>query len=280
MPTRLVHISDLHFAARNADQPAALARSIESIAPDVVVVTGDLTRNGRRAEFDMAAEFLGRLSAQKLVVPGNHDIPVFDPMQRALSPFSRFAARFGDADFSVRETPDVLVLGMNTAYNFRLGWDWSLGQVSATRLAGVADALRSRKGGRLAVVACHHPLCPNPVDGRRSATAGGPAAFAALAEAGMDILLHGHLHRALVRRHAMGPAEICANTALSDRQRDGASGYNAILIGSGTWQLSTVSWRDGAYALDSGRSPAGDARISPRPDNTSNSNDLDDNTSP
>ncbi len=280
MPTKLVHISDLHFAARRADQPAALARSIESIAPDVVVVTGDLTRNGRRAEFDLAAEFLGRLSAPKLVVPGNHDIPVFDPMQRALSPFSRFAARFGSADFSLRETPDVLIVGMNTAYNFRLGLDWSLGRVSATGLARVIDALRSRKAGRLAVIACHHPLCPNPVDGRRSATAGGPEAFRALAAAGMDILLHGHLHRALVRRHAAGPVEICANTALSDRERDSASGYNAIAVETGTWQLATVSWRDGAYALDSSRGSAEDARISPRPDNTSDSNSLDDNTSP
>lgn len=280
MPTRLVHISDLHFAARNADQPVALARSIENLAPDAVVVTGDLTRDGRRAEFDLAAGFLKRLSAPKLIVPGNHDIPVFDPMQRALSPFRRFTARFGDADFSVQETPDVLIVGMNTAYNFRLGLDWSLGRVSTTGLARVAETLRHRKAGRLAVVACHHPLCPNPVDGRRSATAGGPAAFAALADAGMDILLHGHLHRALVRRHDAGPAEICANTALSDRERDGASGYNTILIGSGNWQLSTVSWRDGAYALDSSRGPAGDGRISPRLDNVSNSNSLDDNSTP
>ncbi|MBV9990347.1 MAG: metallophosphoesterase [Alphaproteobacteria bacterium] len=279
MPTKLVHISDLHFAARDADQPAALARSIESVAPDAIVVTGDLTRNGRRAEFDAAGEFLGGLSAPKLVVPGNHDIPVFHPMQRALSPFSRFAAHFGSADLSVQETPDVLIVGMNTAYGYRLGLDWSLGRISARGLARVLDALRTRKAGRLAIVACHHPLCPNPVDGQRSRTSGGPAAFAALAEAGMDILLHGHLHRALVRRHAEGPTEICANTALSDRERDGASGYNAIVAESGNWQLSTVSWRDGVYAPDSSRASAGDGRISPRPDNTSDYSRLDRNTS-
>lgn len=258
---KLVHISDLHFAPKSPDQLVALKRSIVDAAPDILVVTGDLTRNGRRAEFRMADAFLSDLPGAKLIVPGNHDIPVFDPMQRALSPFGRFSAHFGDPNFPVVETPEVLVLGMNTAYGFRIGWDWSLGRVSPRALAHVTDALRARKNGRLAIVACHHPLCPNPTDGQRSATSGGPAAFKALAEAGMDILLHGHLHRAVVREHA-GATEICANTALSDRERDGASGFNVIAIESGTWHLAILRWKDGCY--DSGDASAGSARISTR----------------
>jgi len=273
MPTRLVHISDLHFAPRSPEQLAALSRSILDAAPDILVVTGDLTRNGRRSEFRTAVEFFGSLPMRKLIVPGNHDIPVFQPLLRVLWPFSRFATAFGDPFFPVLETPDVLIVGMNTAYGVRLGWDWSLGRVSPRSLARVTDNLRTRKAGRLAIVACHHPLCQNPIDGRRSKTSGGAAAFEELAAAGMDILLHGHLHRAVPRRHTIGGRtvfEICANTALSDRERDGASGYNVITADAGNWQLSTVGWRDGLYGPnpvslhDSGRLFMDGARISPR----------------
>jgi len=247
---KLVHISDLHFAPRSADQLAALSQGILAAAPDVLVATGDLTRNGTRAEFRMAAEFFGSLPVRKLIVPGNHDIPVFEPLLRVLSPFRRFASAFGDPFFPIQETPEVLIVGMNTAYGVRLGWDWSLGRVSPRRLTQVVETLRARKAGRLAIVACHHPLCPNPADGRRSITSGGPAAFEQLAAAGMDILLHGHLHRAGTRRHTIGRRtvfEICANTALSDRERDGTSGYNVITVDAGSWHLSTVGWRDGLY---------------------------------
>lgn len=273
MVTRLVHVSDLHFAPRSAGQMSALARSIVDTAPDIVVVTGDLTRSGTRAEFAMAAEFFRPLPQRKLIVAGNHDIPVFEPLSRLFSPFGRFERYFGDPFYPVQETPEALILGMNTAYGVRLGLDWSLGQVSPHRLARVVNALRTRKAGRLAIVACHHPLCFDPIDGRRSMTGGGPAAFQELAAAGMDILLHGHLHRAVTRRHTVEGRvvfEICANTALSDRERDGASGYNLVTVDAEKWQLSSVGWRDSLYGAnpanpdDSGHIVADSARISPR----------------
>jgi len=273
MVTRLVHVSDLHFPPRHPGQPEALAKSIVDPAPDIVAVTGDLTRNGTRAEFAAAAEFFARLPLRKLVVPGNHDIPVFNPLLRLLAPFSRFDRTFGNPYSPMLETPDVLVVGMNTAYGMRLGLDWSLGRVSPRRLARTVETLRSRKAGRLAIVACHHPLCPNPSDGQRSKTSGGPAAFEALAQAGMDILLHGHLHRAATRRHTVGGRavfEICANTALSDRERGGGSGYNVITVDQGKWQLVTTGWQGGLYDAnplnpdDSGSIVIDNARISTR----------------
>ena len=36
MPTRLVHISDLHFAPRSLDQLAALSQSIQDTTPDIL----------------------------------------------------------------------------------------------------------------------------------------------------------------------------------------------------------------------------------------------------
>jgi len=70
LPTRIVHISDLHCPAKNPAQPEALIASIRAAAPDIVAVTGDLTRRARRREFVNASELLAALPGAKLVVPG------------------------------------------------------------------------------------------------------------------------------------------------------------------------------------------------------------------
>ena len=80
MTTRILHVSDLHFGAR--DDPVlerGLAALIERIGPELVIASGDLTNRGRRSEHERAAAFLNRLGPPVLAVPGNHDIPYTFP---------------------------------------------------------------------------------------------------------------------------------------------------------------------------------------------------------
>ena len=54
-----------------------LASDILDLKPDLVLVTGDLTKDGERASHQIVASQLQRLvdaGIQVLVVPGNHDI--------------------------------------------------------------------------------------------------------------------------------------------------------------------------------------------------------------
>ncbi len=257
MATRIVHLSDLHFPAKDAAQPDALLRSIGEAAPDIVVTTGDLTRRGRRSEFQAAADFLQALPGHKLVVPGNHDVPL-SMLERMNAPFGRFSLHFGGLE-PCEETPDVLVVGLNTAYGIRAAYDWSLGRASAGGVEGVVERLKRKHAGQLALVASHHPLQRTDLDSRRSRTSGGAQAFETLALAGMDILLHGHLHRAMSRCRRIADREVCeigSTTALSDRERDGTSGYNILDIASGVWRLSVVRWQDGRYGEPEAVEPA------------------------
>ncbi|HEY5046459.1 MAG TPA: metallophosphoesterase [Rhizomicrobium sp.] len=249
MATRLVHVSDLHFPARNRAQVDALVESIKQSAPDLIVVTGDLTRAGRDTEFREATDFMAALPGPRLVVPGNHDVPVPGLSDRLCAPFGRFQQHFPSGD-PVLETPDMLVVGMTTAMGIQLGWDWSLGNAGAARVDAVCGILRQKRDSRLAIVACHHPLRPNPLDRRRSRTRGGEKAFDKLAAAGMGLLLHGHLHRATTNCREVNRlqvCEICANTALSDRPRGGSAGYNILDVQQGTWNLTVATWSDGRY---------------------------------
>ena len=48
---KIAHISDLHFGAIDPLVLAALGKAIRATAPDVVVVSGDLTQRARDSEF-------------------------------------------------------------------------------------------------------------------------------------------------------------------------------------------------------------------------------------
>jgi 3',5'-cyclic AMP phosphodiesterase CpdA len=249
MATRIAHISDLHFPAKAAEQVTALGRSIAETKPDLIVVSGDLTRSGREEEFCQAKTFLDSLPARKLVIPGNHDIPVPGIWARLHAPFARFHSYFPGP--ALLETPDVLIVGMNTAVGLQPGLDWSLGYIVPERLSEAVSTLSAQRGNRLGIVGCHHPFHQHPLDPVRSRTHGGTAAFDRLSAAGMDLLLHGHLHRTDCRCFPTSTdrevCEVCANTALSNRERGGPAGYNIVDVENRRWQLAVKAWTGKAY---------------------------------
>ncbi|MFP7754729.1 metallophosphoesterase [Thermodesulfobacteriota bacterium B35] len=80
----IAHLSDCHIAAPGQkaygqvstdDHLRRCVRHINSLqpAPDLALVTGDITCSGRREEVALARELLGELATPCYVVPGNHD---------------------------------------------------------------------------------------------------------------------------------------------------------------------------------------------------------------
>ena len=86
---RLIHTADLHFGEHHAGLAARLADAVERLRPQLVVVSGDLTRRARSHEFRAARRFLDGLAAPTLVVPGNHDIPLLS-LRRAYAPYRKY----------------------------------------------------------------------------------------------------------------------------------------------------------------------------------------------
>jgi 3',5'-cyclic AMP phosphodiesterase CpdA len=248
MATRIAHISDLHFPAKSADQVKDLRRSILDRDPNMVIVTGDLTRSGKKTEFAEAKAFMASLHLPAMVLPGNHDIPIPGIFDRMSNPFRRFALYFSSP--TSLETPDVIIVGLNTAVGWQPRLDWSLGYIKSDRVGAAVSLLKAQGRDRLRIVACHHPLHSHPLDPIRSRTCGGEKAFDQLRTAGMDLLLHGHLHRTDCRCHSTTPVvtcEVCANTALANRQRGGPAGYNIIDVEEGRWKLTVIEWQNGGY---------------------------------
>ncbi|MGD0565613.1 MAG: metallophosphoesterase, partial [Roseiarcus sp.] len=86
----IAHLSDLHFGRLDRAIPPALIAAIDAAEPDVVVLSGDLTQRARRREFDDAREFLDDLPSPQIVVPGNHDVPLYNVVARTLTPLARY----------------------------------------------------------------------------------------------------------------------------------------------------------------------------------------------
>ena len=88
--TRLLHIADLHFGAEDAGLVDAFLRFSRAYGPDLVVAAGDFTQDGRKREFDAAADFFRSLDVPVIGAAGNHDVPVRSVWERFMSPWRRF----------------------------------------------------------------------------------------------------------------------------------------------------------------------------------------------
>jgi 3',5'-cyclic AMP phosphodiesterase CpdA len=231
----IAHLSDLHFGRHDARLAEALLASLAEQAPDVVVVSGDLTQRARTREFKAARSFLDCIRPPKLVIPGNHDVPLYNVIARMRRPFAKFerhiAPAAGKSPFFA--DAEVAVLGINTARRLT----GKNGRVSHQQMHQIARLLGEQPDRVFKVLATHHPLAipsaGEPVDlvGRSR------KALATIIGAGVHLLLSGHYHRSFSGELAAELAANCtvlvvhAGTAISVRRRGGeANAYNLIRL--------------------------------------------------
>src|SRR5688572_20067879 len=113
----ILHISDLHFGPPyRPDVGEALLRSVTAIGPDIIVASGDFTQRARREQFAAAREFLGRLPPlPTVVVPGNHDVPLYRFHERVFTPLDLYREHVRDElDWTLRH-PEAVIVALNTA---------------------------------------------------------------------------------------------------------------------------------------------------------------------
>lgn len=232
---RLFHVSDVHFGA---EDPAAIAWFTKTVAderPDAVVMTGDLTMRATASEFEAGGAWLRGLGVPVTLEVGNHDIPYYwDPLRRLVSPYTRYAAVEKMIERPLR-IAGVTIVPLKTTARAQLRWDWSKGRVSRgslkRALALIGQARAEEGQGGLILVAAHHPLIEGPTTGT-ARTRHGDAALTALAAAGADAVLSGHVHDPFdvpVERSGRTLRMIGAGT-LSRRVRATPASFNELRI--------------------------------------------------
>ncbi len=87
---KIAHISDLHFGTEDPMVATGLLEDLADYQPDLAAVSGDLTQRARHSEFIAARNYLAQIAAPKIIVPGNHDIPLYNILRRWLAPLQNY----------------------------------------------------------------------------------------------------------------------------------------------------------------------------------------------
>jgi 3',5'-cyclic AMP phosphodiesterase CpdA len=221
----MLQVSDPHFGTQRPPVVRALLRLAADLAPDVLLLSGDITQRARRKQFEQARRFVDVVRARTVVaVPGNHDIPLYNVFARILRPYGNYVRCFGAELEPVLDLPDVLVVAVNTTRPHR----HKHGEVSPAQVERVASRLRRAAAAQVRVVVVHQPILAIRPRDAINVLRGAEHAAMAWAEAGADLVVGGHIHLPYVRSLrdsypglARDVFTAQAGTALSTRIRDG-----------------------------------------------------------
>lgn len=246
---KIAHISDLHFGRHDPRKVDGLLASLSDNNPDLVAVSGDLTQRARAREFTQARHFLDCIRQPIIVVPGNHDVPLYDVRRRLLKPlgkFNRHIAPVGLSD-SFFVDGEMAVLGLNTPRRFV----WKGGRVSLEQMAHIRQIFSHLKAGVWKVLITHHPVASPHGEARVELAGRSMLALRAAASAGVHLLLSGHHHRPVSGEPSAEPVldgsvlVVHAGTAVSTRTREAAgNSYNLIRLETGTVSVRIMAWNE------------------------------------
>jgi 3',5'-cyclic AMP phosphodiesterase CpdA len=195
--SRVLHVSDLHFGARNDPTvERAIAQLVERIAPELVIASGDLTHRGRRDQHEAVARFLRGLGTPLLVVPGNHDIPYSFPA-RFTTTWREFERQWQTTE-PIYSSGSVHAVGLNSVRP----WRHQSGGVRDAQLTRATERLQGGPDGALRIVALHHQMIGAPWRTRKRPVARRTHVLARLVDSGAELIVGGHIHQGTVcERH-------------------------------------------------------------------------------
>lgn len=152
---RIAHCSDLHFGKALPLVTEALLADLNAQEPDLIIISGDLTQRARQAEFVEAAQFLKALNRPYLVIPGNHDLPLFNLLRRFTRPFKNYQ-RYISKDLAPRfVNNDVAILGIDSTSAYR----WKSSVILAKQHLAIQGFFEAHPH-QYKILVTHHPLFP------------------------------------------------------------------------------------------------------------------------
>lgn len=280
---RICHLSDLHFGHHDAALAGGLAADLTSQNPDLVIVSGDFTQLGTAREFEAAREFLDTLQVPIFTVPGNHDVPARNVLQRLINPYGLYRRYIAQELEPVLDLGDVVIAGIKTSRRARAELNWAHGSISRGQLRRLEGRFKGSSPTALRIIVAHHPLMQpegavlKPMRLVRRAD----LALETFARLGIRLVLSGHFHLSYVRQHgnagavAEGAPEglrkaegapilvAQASSTISTRLRGDTNAYNLIDIEGGRIAVTVREWREGAWMTMEKSSAVSEPRRAP-----------------
>lgn len=202
--------------------------TLKSDKPELVLIVGDLTKDGEQASHNYLKGKLDELRAAgipTLVIPGNHDLgssdakiygaTTTDAPTISQSGFAQLYQDYGYGSTSERESATSLtyvcepidglvVIGIDSGEE---------GQLSEATLTWVCDkAIAARGAGKQVIAMMHHPLIPHITGGEAFVSTVSVADYATvrnrLADAGISVVFTGHFHTSDIARDWNGDKKL------------------------------------------------------------------------
>ena len=198
----IAQLSDIHCGSPFFD-PQLLRHAVEeirSLAPDLVLVGGDLTTDGYAHEFREAQSFLAPLLDAQLttiVIPGNHDAKNVGYLHFVDSFGPGDVPGKGDRVLHLSGRPEAAEAGapqtITAVAMDSTKPDLAEGEIGRERYAWIRQQFAQAADFR--IFALHHHLVPVPGTGRERNTVWDSGdILTLLSEAGVDLVLSGHKH--------------------------------------------------------------------------------------
>ena len=241
----IVHLSDLHFGRVDAALLAPLRAQVEALGPDLVVVSGDLSQRAKSTEFIAARAWLDTLPGPQIIVPGNHDISLYNVFRRFAQPLTRYRRYITDDLAPFYADDEIAVLGVNTARSLT----FKDGRVNEEQVAQIRARFADMGEQHTRIVVTHHPFdLPQGFD-EDDLVDRAPQAMAAFAASGVDVLLAGHLHASHTSSTAgryqideYAALVVQAGTATSTRGRGEVNSFNVVRVDSARIDVERYGW--------------------------------------
>jgi len=178
----IVQISDVHCGPMFLRERLRTAiTEINSMRPDIILVTGDLTENGLISEFKLAQKELKKLKADKIVyLSGNHDYRSTGYLLfKEYFPFTQ-----------VTETDEAVIVVVSSARP-----DRDDGEIGNRQNLWLEKTLEKYKN-KTRIVAIHHHVVPVPDTGADQITVVDAGdTLRSLTKSKANLVLCGHRHR-------------------------------------------------------------------------------------
>jgi 3',5'-cyclic AMP phosphodiesterase CpdA len=242
----IAHISDLHFGRVDCAILPALAAAITAAEPDLVAISGDLTQRARAAEFLAARRFLDQLPKPQIVVPGNHDVPLYNLWARWRTPLAKYRRYINGELAPFFSDDEIAVLGINTARSLTI----KDGRINQRQVAMSCKRMAELNSEGTRILVTHHPFDVAEPSRTRDVVGRAAMAMAEFARCRIDVILTGHLHLTRMgtsqRRYNIpgyGALFIQAGTATSVRQRGEQNAWNLIRVEKDNINVECLGWR-------------------------------------
>jgi 3',5'-cyclic AMP phosphodiesterase CpdA len=244
----IVHLSDIHFGRVDPLLVPPLIKAVNRSNPDLVAVSGDLTQRARSHQFKEAREFLDALPRPQIVVPGNHDVPLYNIFARFLEPLAKYRRHINDDLRPFYHDDEIAVLGVNTARSLTIKG----GRINEEQIEWMRDRLCPLGDRLVKVVVTHHPFDLPEGHDERNLVGRARLAMEGLASCGADLFLAGHLHvshtthsasRYKIKGHSA--LVVQAGTAASTRGRGEANSFNVIRVARPHITVERFDWQPG-----------------------------------